>query len=235
MKDSSLREKDDKELSKLASEHNKEAFSALIERYEEYMMAVSHRYTDTYHEAQDIFQKGCLKAWNAFPRFRMDCHFKTWVYQVVRSAAYDHNSWKKRKAEVSFEHILGRGVGDTNSSDTEIKKTMPRSREGVYGSLSAKAWGKTLFEMVLDESRQPDRALEISDNNKELFDKLDEVMGKLTPTHRQCLESSAQGMTYEEIAKIQKVSVGTVMSRLFYARKKARRLCNNIRNYNRSV
>ena len=230
----SLREKNDKELSKLAANHNEEAFSLLVERHEEYMMAVCRRYCDSHHEAQDVFQKGCLKAWNAFPRFRMECHFKTWIYRVVRSAAYDHNSWKKRKAEVSFEHILGQGRGDTNS-DTEIKKAAPRSRSGVTGSLSAKNWGKTLFEMVLDESRQPDKTLEILDNNKELLVKLDEVLSKLTPMHRQCLECSAQGMTYEEIAKAQKVSVGTVMSRLFYARKKAQKLCYNIRNYNNSV
>ena len=57
-----INEMDDKQLSILASKQDKKAFNILIERHCEYMMAVSQRYTDTYHEAQDIFQKGCLKA-----------------------------------------------------------------------------------------------------------------------------------------------------------------------------
>jgi len=235
-----LSEKDDKELSVLAAKHNKKAFDILVERHQEYMMAVSQRYTDTYHEAQDIFQKSCLKAWKAFPNFRQDCHFKTWVYRVVRSAAYDHNAWKKRRAEVSFESFFTSSPDSSNSAskrgDTEIAKGAPNQTSfPKKGNPSAKEWGTTLFEMVVEKTSQPDKTLEITENNEELGEKLELILDRLSPEQKECLKLNAEGLSYEEIAKMQKCAVGTVMSRLFYARKKAQKLCSNIKNYNKSV
>ena len=235
-----LGEKDDKELAALASKHNKEAFNILVERHEEYMMAVSQRYTDTYHEAQDIFQKACLKAWKAFPNFRQDCHFKTWVYRVVRSAAYDHNAWKKRKSEVSFESFFTgtkNNVVATERGDTEISRNNPKNSPDYHrkGNPAAKEWGTTLFEMVVEKTSQPDKTLEIVENNEELGKKLELILDRLSPEQKECLKLNAEGLSYEEIAKMQKCAIGTVMSRLFYARKKAQKLCSNIKNYNKSV
>ena len=123
-----LGEKDDKELAVLASKHNKEAFNILVERHEEYMMAVSQRYTDTYHEAQDIFQKACLKAWKAFPNFRQDCHFKTWVYRVVRSAAYDHNAWKKEEQKFLLNLFLPVHPVPLVAPPREVIQKLPKMR-----------------------------------------------------------------------------------------------------------
>ena len=234
----SINEMDDKQLSILASKQDKKAFDILIERHCEYMMAVSQRYTDTYHEAQDIFQKGCLKAWKAMPNFRQDCHFKTWIYRVVRSAAYDHNAWKKRKAEVSFESFFTgtkNNVVATERGDTEIAKGATTGSYYKKGNPAAKEWGTTLFEMVVEKTSQPDKSLEVTDNNKERGEKLNFALDRLPPLHREVLELFSQGMTYEEIAKMQKCALGTVMSRLFYARKKAQKLCSNIKNHNQNV
>ncbi len=235
----SINEMDDKQLSILASKHDKKAFDVLIERHCEYMMAISQRYTDTYHEAQDIFQKGCLKAWKAFPNFRQDCHFKTWIYRVVRSAAYDHNAWKKRRAEVSFESFFTNSpISSTSNAkrgDTEIAKGATTGSYHRKGNPAAKEWGTTLFEMVVEKTSQPDKSLEVTDNNKELGEKLNHALDRLPPLHKEVLELFSQGMTYEEIAKMQKCALGTVMSRLFYARKKAQKLCSNIKNHNQNV
>lgn len=55
-------------------------------------------------------------------------------------------------------------------------------------------------------------------NIKELQKKLNEAMQKLSPNHRAVVTMfDIQGMPHSEIAKILKVSEGTVRSRLFYA------------------
>lgn len=67
--------------------------------------------------------------------------------------------------------------------------------------------------------------------NKELGSFLDEIMDKLSSTHKNVLYYFAvEGLSYEEISKIEKCSVGTVMSRLFYARKKAQDLIQRNKN-----
>jgi RNA polymerase sigma-70 factor (ECF subfamily) len=58
----------------------------------------------------------------------------------------------------------------------------------------------------------------------ELGDKLDEALSGLSENHRIVLELfGKENLTYEEISKKTKLPLGTVMSRLFYAKKKARK------------
>jgi RNA polymerase sigma-70 factor (ECF subfamily) len=64
----------------------------------------------------------------------------------------------------------------------------------------------------------------------ELRQKIDEVLGKLTEEHRTVLVlHEFQEMEYKEIAKTTGVSIGTVMSRLFYARRKMAALLADVR------
>jgi RNA polymerase sigma-70 factor (ECF subfamily) len=60
---------------------------------------------------------------------------------------------------------------------------------------------------------------------KDLRNFLDEVMDELSLSHRNVLHYFAvEELSYQEISKIESCSVGTVMSRLFYARRKAQRI-----------
>ena len=55
---------------------------------------------------------------------------------------------------------------------------------------------------------------------EELASKIREAMDKLSPKHRQVLVlRELEGLSYQEIADIVGISIGTVMSRLFHARK----------------
>ncbi|MBK1834062.1 RNA polymerase sigma factor [Roseibacillus ishigakijimensis] len=63
----------------------------------------------------------------------------------------------------------------------------------------------------------PDQAL----RNEELRGRIEEALAKLSPEHQEViLLREVQGLDYKEIAEVMEISLGTVMSRLFYARKK---------------
>lgn len=63
----------------------------------------------------------------------------------------------------------------------------------------------------------PDTAL----RNAEVGARIQEAIARLSPEHRQVIVlREVEGMAYEEIAALVPCSLGTVMSRLFYARKK---------------
>jgi len=67
--------------------------------------------------------------------------------------------------------------------------------------------------------------------NEDLGVFLSIVMSKLSEDHSSVLRYFAvDGLSYQEISKIEKCSVGTVMSRLFYARKKAQELVRTNKN-----
>ena len=57
--------------------------------------------------------------------------------------------------------------------------------------------------------------------NSELREKIEAALAKLTPDHREAvLLKDVQGLSYKEIAEAMDCSLGTVMSRLYYARQK---------------
>lgn len=71
------------------------------------------------------------------------------------------------------------------------------------------------------ESRSPDEALA----GDELRVKIESALAKLSPEHREAVVlKDVQGLAYKEIAEVMSCSIGTVMSRLFYARQKLQSL-----------
>jgi RNA polymerase sigma-70 factor (ECF subfamily) len=67
----------------------------------------------------------------------------------------------------------------------------------------------------------PDTTLEMG----ELRMKIQIALGKLSPEHREVvLLKDVQGLSYKEIAEAMSSTMGTVMSRLFYARQKLQAL-----------
>ena len=68
---------------------------------------------------------------------------------------------------------------------------------------------------------RPDEAL----SQGELRANIEGALEKLSPEHREAiLLREVQGLEYKEIADVMECSIGTVMSRLFYARKKLQSL-----------
>ena len=65
---------------------------------------------------------------------------------------------------------------------------------------------------------------------EELRKRIDEAMAKLTDAHRTVLVlHEFQGMEYKEIARKVGISIGTVMSRLFYARRRMASLLQGLK------
>lgn len=61
--------------------------------------------------------------------------------------------------------------------------------------------------------------------HSELRVKIEKALAKLSPEHREAvLLKDVQGLSYKEIADVMSCSLGTVMSRLFYARQKLQSL-----------
>lgn len=74
------------------------------------------------------------------------------------------------------------------------------------------------------QEARPDDAM----RNDELRTRIEDAMSKLSPEHQEVVMlREVQGMDYKEIADVMEISMGTVMSRLFYARKKLQGLLSD--------
>ncbi len=76
------------------------------------------------------------------------------------------------------------------------------------------------------EDAKPTEGLE----SEEIRRRIDEALGKLTDAHRTVLVMHEfEGLEYKEIAKRVGISIGTVMSRLFYARRRLATLLQSLK------
>lgn len=74
------------------------------------------------------------------------------------------------------------------------------------------------------QEARPDQALQ----NQELRGRIEAALDKISPEHREAiLLREVNGLEYKEMAVVMDCSIGTVMSRLFYARKKLQTLLTN--------
>jgi RNA polymerase sigma-70 factor (ECF subfamily) len=92
--------------------------------------------------------------------------------------------------------------------------------DGIGHKESVASSGPTLASISMEG---PGKALA----RKELREKMQVALDKLSEDHRQILVlREVEGLSYEEIAEILEVARGTVMSRLFHARKNFKTMLN---------
>lgn len=102
---------------------------------------------------------------------------------------------------------------------------MRRTRPEAGGELNDEVFGEDRIEpgslTTPSVERRPDESLQ----GDELREKIEAALDKLSPEHREAVMlKDVQGLAYKEIAEVMGCSLGTVMSRLHYARQKLQTL-----------
>lgn len=190
----------EKELVDKASKGDSKAFEQLILENQERVRGWILSFTKKPELVDDIFQITCHKAWKNVSKFRKECRFSTWLCNIARNTFYDFYRAIQRRPELSFDEMLQK-----------------QAEKG--GSLELKYFGS------IEHSRSRDQD---SDYYVSL---INDAIQKLDEKHREPLMLFLnEGLEYTEIAKKLNCPVGTVMSRIFYARKKAQKLLRPLKN-----
>lgn len=95
---------DDNALLRLARGGDRDAFSALVERYEKRVYHQALRLVGRPEDAADVAQEAFFKAWRGLPRFQGDSAFSTWLYKLTDNAAIDLlRRERKRRGDASLD------------------------------------------------------------------------------------------------------------------------------------
>jgi len=73
----------------------REAFDALVARYQRPIYRLCYRYVNNHEDANDLSQDAFLKAWRAIASFRGDSAFSTWLYRIAVNACLNHRALKR--------------------------------------------------------------------------------------------------------------------------------------------
>lgn len=83
---------------------NQEEFISLVTQHKAMLYKVCNMYCSTEHDKQDLFQEIVIQLWGAYPRFRGDSKFSTWLYRIaLNTAISDLRKQKKRVKSVEPE------------------------------------------------------------------------------------------------------------------------------------
>ena len=97
--------------------HNKKAFSELIEENQALIHKITMIYENTWANREDLFQQICMQLWKAYPSFREDATFSTWMYRVALNTAI--SDIRKKKRLFSFEPLRDAYEATSESSEDD--------------------------------------------------------------------------------------------------------------------
>lgn len=94
-------------------------FVDLISKHQKIIHKVCNVYCHTLEDRQDLFQEIVLQLWRAYPNFKGEAKFTTWLYRVALNTAITQKR-KQQKSMVGPGQTLG-DLQITDSSQEQIE------------------------------------------------------------------------------------------------------------------
>jgi len=86
-----------------------EQFVTLLEENQNIVHKVCRLYTNNRDQHNDLFQEVTIQLWRAFPKFRGDAKFSTWMYRVALNTAITLYRKSKRTVQTQdFDNVMFR-------------------------------------------------------------------------------------------------------------------------------
>ncbi len=182
--------KGDHDLVQRVQAGDSKAFRELFDKYHRRAFAVAMGVVKNEDDALDAVQEAFVKVHKNIHKFQGSSSFYTWLYRIVMNVSIDHVRRTSRRKNLDFD-------------------------ERALHEESEVAGDGALVPHVTNAN--PGKAA----LRRELGGAIQAALQELPEHHRAAIVlREIEGMSYEEMAEALGVPKGTVMSRLFHARKK---------------
>ncbi|HEX8982527.1 MAG TPA: sigma-70 family RNA polymerase sigma factor [Ktedonobacterales bacterium] len=172
-----------------------QAFNTLVIRYQSAAYALALRMVGDADAAADVTQDAFFSAFRNIHSFR-GMSFRAWLLRIVSNGCHDYWRANRRKPGDSLDKLLD-GDPAGGPEDSELARALS------------------------DESWNPEAAA----LRAETIAAVEAALLRLAPDHRLVIVlSDVNGLSYEEIARVADVPLGTVKSRIARARARLREM-----------
>src|SRR5258705_4101029 len=125
----------DGELVERARQGDREAFRALVERYQRKVAALALGMLRNREDALDIVQDTFTKAYQSLDKFKGDSSFYTWIYRIGVNLCIDHQRRESRYVQVSADaDDPGDDVAPPSAEDLERDHPFEMAHSGEIGT-----------------------------------------------------------------------------------------------------
>ena len=175
---------------------NGATFDEIFARYQSMVFNLTYRILGDREEALDVSQEVFFTIYRKLLHFRGESSLKTWIYRIAINRASNRCRWWNR--------LRRRG---TVSLDDHLSKTDSR----------------TIAESLEAPGNSPEDNLLLRERNQEI----ERTLQRLPVSQRVAVVMrDVEGLSYEEIAELLHVSLGTVKSRIARGRDELKRRLN---------
>ena len=166
------------------------AFRTLFDKYHRRAFAVAMGVVKNEDDALDAVQEAFVKVHKNIHKFQGSSSFYTWLYRIVMNVSIDHVRRTSRRRNLDFDERALHEESEV-AGDGALVPSVTNSNPGKAAL------------------------------RRELGSAIQAALQELPEHHRAVIVlREIEGMSYEEMADALEVPKGTVMSRLFHARKK---------------
>jgi RNA polymerase sigma-70 factor (ECF subfamily) len=166
------------------------AFRTLFDKYHRRAFAVAMGVVKNEDDALDAVQEAFVKVHKNIHKFQGSSSFYTWLYRIVMNVSIDHVRRTSRRRSLDFDERALHEESEV-AGDGALVPNVTNSNPGKAAM------------------------------RRELGGAIQAALQELPEHHRAVIVlREIEGMSYEEMAEALEVPKGTVMSRLFHARKK---------------
>ena len=171
-----------------AARGDRKAFEQIVAEHLPHVWKVVYRMLRNKEDAEDVVQEVFLTAFRSLPLYRGEAKLSTWLHRIAVTRALN-------RLDLASEKV----------ARASVPLESPQEDDDVPAPIAT----------LPDRGRTPLEALEA----KELLRRLADCLQKLPPAWRAVLAlRDAESRSYEEIASLLQIALGTVRSRLARAR-----------------
>ncbi len=183
---------DDLELVKLIKKGETKYFEEIIQKYKKVVFGHAYNFLRNREEAEDTAQEVFMAVYKSLSGFRGDSKLSTWIYRITINTCKNRLKQMQRLRAQTADELYEEGDENKTSMVDNIKEK---------------------------EEKEPDKSY-ASDRVRDL---IYARIGELTEEQKHViLMRDVDGLSYEDIGRVLKLSVSAVKSKLFRARENLR-------------
>jgi RNA polymerase sigma-70 factor (ECF subfamily) len=201
----------EKNLIILAQKGDNASFKEILKiNFKSSMPAIRKRFRLSSFDLDDVMQNTSLRVWRNLKNYHDIEHFSNWFFVIFRNEAIRFLSLKNKTELNEVPNIEINVDDDLFSNDNNSLKPL---------------------DFILADTART--FLERKERIHEYQQILDNLFQHLSSDHKEIIQLVlVDGNTYQEAADLLKIPKGSIMSRLFYARKESQKIINEYAKLN---
>lgn len=158
----------------MQTDHQQEFFK-LVNQNQAMLHKVCNVYGHTNADREDLFQEIVIQLWKAYPKFRGESKFSTWLYRIALNTAISNLRKQKSRPDIRYPELPPLNLAD-EQRDTEKEEKLKQMYKAIGGLNDVE---KAIVMLYLEDKSYEEMEEILGMSNGNLRVKMNRIKDKL--------------------------------------------------------